>query len=113
LGTELGVTQVGRFTKWQELDDLRKMYKPLLVIDAMPDNTMAKYYVERYRTALMSYFQENKNNPKTIVWWGDNDRAGVVYSNRNRILDHGRERRAQFETRNRKYRSLRPPPAPQ
>jgi hypothetical protein len=87
LGTELGVTQVGRFTKWEELDDLMKLHKPMLVIDAMPDNTMSKYYVEHYRTALMSFFQENKNNPKTIVWWGENDKQGIVYSNRNRILD--------------------------
>ncbi len=87
LGTELGVVQVGRFTKWQDLDDMMKMYDPTLVIDAMPDNTMAKYYVETYRKAQMSFFQENKNNPKTIVWWGEHDKQGIVYSNRNRILD--------------------------
>ena len=87
LGSEKGPIKIGRFTKWSDLDDMMKMYKPKLVIDAMPDNTMSKYYVENYRNAQMSYFQENKNNPKTIVWWGENDRAGVVYSNRNRILD--------------------------
>jgi len=87
LGSELGPTKIGRFTKWADLDDMMKMYKPKLVIDAMPDNTMSKYYVENYRNALMSFFQENKNNPKTIVWWGEGDREGIVYSNRNRILD--------------------------
>lgn len=87
LGSELGPTKIGRFTKWADLDDMMKMYKPKMVIDAMPDNTMSKYYVENYRNALMSFFQENKNNPKTIVWWGEGDKDGVVYSNRNRILD--------------------------
>jgi len=87
LGSENGVIKVGRFTKWHELDDLMKKYKPHLVIDAMPDNTMSKYYVETHRNALMSYFNENKSNPKTIVWWGEGDRKGVVYSNRNRIID--------------------------
>jgi hypothetical protein len=87
LGSELGPTKIGRFTKWADLDDMMKLYKPKLVIDAMPDNTMSKYYVENYRNALMSYFQENKNNPKTIVWWGEGDKEGVVYSNRNRVLD--------------------------
>ena len=87
LGSELGPTKVGRFTKWADLDDMMKMYSPKLVIDAMPDNTMSKYYVENYRNALMSFFQENKNNPKTIVWWGENDKQGIVYSNRSRILD--------------------------
>lgn len=87
LGSELGVTKVGRFTAWQELDDIMKFYKPTLVIDAMPDNTMSKYFVETYRNSLMSFFQENKNNPQMLVWWGEGDRKGIVYSNRNRILD--------------------------
>lgn len=87
LGSEKGLIRVGRFSKWADLDDLMKQYKPQLVIDAMPDNTMSKYYVENYRNALMSFFQENKNNPKTIVWWGEDTRQGIVYSNRNRILD--------------------------
>lgn len=95
LGTELGVVQVGRFSAWSELDDLMNFYKPALVIDAMPDNTMSKHYVDTYPRALMSFFQDNKNNPQTIVWWGYNpgglseerNRNGIVYSNRNRILD--------------------------
>lgn len=87
LGSEKGITKVGRFNEWSELDDLMKFYKPNLVIDAMPDNTMSKYFVANYRNALMSFFQENKNNPQTIVWWGEGDRKGIVYSNRNRILD--------------------------
>ncbi len=96
LGTELGVVKVGRFTKWQELDDMMKFYNPALVIDAMPDNTMSKYYVDTYPRALMSFFQDNKNNPQVIVWWGQNtknsqaeerNRNGIVYSNRNRIID--------------------------
>ena len=87
LGSELGPTKIGRFTKWADLDEMMKLYKPQLVIDAMPDNTMSKYYVEEYRGALMSFFQENRNNPKTIVWWGEGDRDGVIYSNRNRVID--------------------------
>lgn len=87
LGSEKGLIKVGRFHKWADLDDLMKQYKPTLVIDAMPDNTMSKYYVENYRNASMSFFQENKINPKMMVWWGEGDRQGIVYSNRNRILD--------------------------
>lgn len=91
LGSEKGLVKIGRFTKWADLDDLMKKYKPTLVIDANPDNTMARYYVENFRDAQMSFFKENKDNPKTIVWWGKgadaNDKTGIVYSNRNRILD--------------------------
>lgn len=87
LGSDKGLIQVGRFSKWSDLDDMMKKYKPTLVIDAMPDNTMSKYYVETYHNSNMSFFQENKNNPKTIVWWGEGNRQGIVYSNRNRVLD--------------------------
>ncbi len=87
LGSERGLIKVGRFSKWADLDDLMRQYKPALVIDSMPDNVMSKYYVENYRNALMCWFQENKSNPKTIVWWGEGDKEGIIYANRNRILD--------------------------
>ncbi len=87
LGSERGVVKVGRFSKWSDLDDMMKMYKPSLVIDAMPDNTMAKYFTENYRNALMSFFQDNMNNPQTIVWWGKDKKSNIVYSSRDRIID--------------------------
>lgn len=87
LGSEKGVLKVGRFDKWAELDDMMVHYKPVLVIDAMPDNTMSRYFVNNYLNAQMSFFQENTANPQTIVWWGENDKQGIVYSNRNRVLD--------------------------
>lgn len=87
LGSEKGIIKVGRFTKWSDLDDIMRMYKPLLVIDAMPDNTMSRYYVDTYEQARMSFFQDNTNNPQVILWWGEGDKKGIVYSNRNRILD--------------------------
>lgn len=88
LGSEKGVIKVGKFTKWQELDDLIIHYKIRSgVIDAMPDNTMSKYYVEKYPQMMMSFFQENQNNPQAVVWFGENDKLGVVYSNRDRAID--------------------------
>lgn len=92
LGSEKGIIKIGKFSKWQELDDMMIMYHPVLVIDSNPDNTMARYYVETYEQAYMSTFQENTNNPQTILWWGSagggaQNRQNVVYSNRNRILD--------------------------
>ena len=35
----------------------------------------------------MSYFMENSNNPQMLVWWGEGDKKGIVYSHRDRILD--------------------------
>lgn len=88
LGSEKGAIKVGKFSDWKELDDLLAFYKPVAgVIDAMPDNTMARYYVNTYPQLRMSFFQENTANPQTIVWNGEGDRSGIVYSNRNRAID--------------------------
>lgn len=86
--SELGILKMGRFSNWEELDDLIAFWKPTAgVIDAMPDNTAAKHYVDTYSWMQMSFFQENNNNPQTIVWWGEGDKKGIVYSHRDRILD--------------------------
>lgn len=88
LWSEHGIVKVGKFTKWQDLDDMLKFYKPQAgVIDAMPDNTMSKYFVDTYPFMKMSFFQENQNNPALLVWWGEGDRLGIVYSHRDRIID--------------------------
>ena len=86
--SEKGVLKMGRFTKDSELDDILAMWKPTAgVIDAMPNTTLSRYIVETYPFMKMSYFMENSNNPQTIVWWGEGDKKGIVYSFRDRILD--------------------------
>ena len=86
--SEKGIVKLGRFTKDSELDDLINYWKPVSgVIDAMPDNTLARYVVEKYPFMQMSYFMENSNNPQMIVWWGEGDKKGIVYSFRDRVID--------------------------
>jgi len=86
--SDKGVVKIGKFTSWNDLDNIILFYKPVAgVIDAMPDNTMSKYYVDKYPFMQMSFFQENTSNPQTLVWWGENDKKGIVYSHRDRILD--------------------------
>lgn len=86
--TQKGIIKIGRFSAWSELDDILAFWKPKAgVIDAMPDNTASKHYVDTYPFMQMSFFQENNNNPQTIVWWGENDKKGIVYSHRDRIID--------------------------
>lgn len=86
--SDKGLIKIGRFTKPEDLDDLIDYWKPTSgVIDAMPDSTLSKYIIEKYPFMQMSYFQENANNPQTIVWWGEKDKKGIVYSHRDRIMD--------------------------
>ena len=88
LGSEKGIIKIGRFTKWSDLDDILAHYKPRSgVIDAMPDTTASKYFVEHYPFMQMCYFQENNNNPQVIFWWGENDKKGIVYAHRDRAID--------------------------
>jgi len=87
LGHENGIVEVGRFKEWSFLDGLMKKYDPTLVIDAMPETTMSRLFVDKYRKAYMCWFQENNANPQTIVWWGEKDKQGIVYAHRDRIID--------------------------
>lgn len=87
LGSQLGIIKVGKFTEWSVLEDMMKHYKPKLVIDALPDSTMSKYFVKTYRNALMWYPMENANNPQLVVWYGENDKKGIIYSHRDRSID--------------------------
>lgn len=86
--SDKGLIKIGRFTKDSELDDIIDYWKPVSgVIDAMPNTTLSKYIVEKYPFMRMSYFMENSNNPQLLVWWGEGDKLGIVYSFRDRILD--------------------------
>lgn len=86
--SEKGLIKIGRFSDWSELDSLITFWKPEAgVIDSNPDNFAARHYVDKYPWMQMSTFQENNNNPQTILWWGEDDKKGTVYSHRDRILD--------------------------
>lgn len=86
--SDKGLLKCGRFTSSSDLDTLIEFWKPTSgVIDAMPDNFLAKYVVDTYPQFRMSFFQENNNNPQTIVWWGEGEKKTIVYSHRDRILD--------------------------
>lgn len=95
LRSDKGLFKIGRFSRESDLDDILNAWKPTSgVIDANPNNFFARYIVEKYPFMRMSFFMENANNPQTIVWWGkpgENDtpgnKAGIVYSHRDRILD--------------------------
>lgn len=86
--SDKGIVKIGRFSKFSDLDEIIKVWKPTAgLIDAMPDNTASKYYVETYPFMKMSFFQENNSNPQTIVWNGEKDKSTIIYSHRDRILD--------------------------
>lgn len=86
-GTEKGITRIGTFTDWNDLDDLMEVLKPTVtVMDALPENEMAMYYSEKYDNFYISYFsQDHQDN--TLVRWGQKDKVNIVFSDRNRVID--------------------------
>jgi len=86
--SEKGLLRCGKLAKDSDIETLIDLWKPTSgVIDAMPNTFLANYIVDKYPQMRMSFFQENNNNPQTLVWWGDGDKKGIVYSHRDRILD--------------------------
>jgi len=86
LGSEKGVIKIGTFREWHELDDMLDFYKPIMVIDAMPENNMSKYYVEKRQNCFMCYLNRDKEKNR-IITWGDGDDIGIIHADRNRALD--------------------------
>jgi hypothetical protein len=85
LGSEKGITKIGKFSNWQDLVDILEFYKPITVIDAMPDNTMSRHFVENYTNVFMCFLNRDKSN-NTVVKWDEKER-GVIHADRNRLID--------------------------
>lgn len=86
LGSEKGIVKVGIFSEWSFLDDLIKMYQPVTVIDAMPENTMSKHFVTNYSRTYMCYLNRDKKQ-KRLWHLGSKEEYGVIHADRNRLLD--------------------------
>lgn len=86
LGSELGIIKAGTFTEWHELDDMMNHYKPVLVIDAMPENSMSKYFVDNFPQAFMCYLNRDKATNQVLTWGNGKD-LGIIRADRNRAID--------------------------
>ena len=88
VGSEKGITEVGTFLDWMDFDRLLDRIKPdMAVIDAMPENDVAKRYKDEYDNVSMCYFQGDKQRD-AMVKWGDKEERGIVKVDRNRYISH-------------------------
>jgi hypothetical protein len=87
LGSELGVTKIGRFSAWSELDEILRLYDPHMVIDAMPENEVSRAFVERNMKASMCYLGGKDKESNQIVRYGKDAERGVIKADRNRLID--------------------------
>ncbi len=87
IGNRFGIFRIGTCQTWEELEDLRNRYSAYMVIDAMPMPDPVLRLVQKYPGKIwMNYFSENKKQ-LDVIEWGEHDRAGVVYSDRTKIID--------------------------
>ena len=87
LGSEKGIMKVGTFTEWHKLDEILARFGPTSVMDAMPENTMAHHYKDTKENFFICHFSSDKEN-NSFIRWGENDKQGIVFADRNRLIDH-------------------------
>lgn len=87
LGSEKGIFEIGTFTEWDDLQTLINKYEPVTVIDSNPFHDIVKYFVKNNPNTYMSQFRYDKTSMETKVWGDKPDTRGIVYSDRNRIID--------------------------
>lgn len=87
IGNKYGIFRIGTCKTWEEVEDLRNRYAAHMVIDALPMPHPVMRLVQKYPGKIwMSYFSKNKKQLE-VVEWGEGDKAGVVYSDRTKIID--------------------------
>jgi len=86
LGSDLGITQMGRFADWSELDELIMAYDPITVIDAMPENEVSRSLVANNPKISMCYLGRDKES-NAIVRQGKGEERGIIKADRNRLID--------------------------
>lgn len=82
-----GVFDYGKTEDWNDIERLILMYNPIMVIDALPDFTVPKQFVQKYKGKVFVnyYVQDTKN--LGAVRWGKNEEFGVVKTDRTKLLD--------------------------
>lgn len=85
--TPQGVFAYGKTNDWKDIEKLHLMYNAVMVIDAMPDFTIPKRLVEKYKGKIfINYYKQDTKNLGTVRW-GEKKDFGVVYSDRTKIMD--------------------------
>jgi hypothetical protein len=87
LGSDRGITKLGRFSDWSELDEIISTYDPVTVIDAMPENEISRSLVANNPKFSMCFLGRDKES-NAIVRLGKGEERGIIKADRNRLIDH-------------------------
>lgn len=86
--TPQGVFDFGKTKNWEDIEKIFLMYSgATMVIDALPDFTIPKRLVEKYKgKVFINYFVPDTKN-LGAVRWGKNEDYGIVRSDRTKLFD--------------------------
>lgn len=86
-GTPEGVFAIGKTESWEEIEKLILMYNATCVIDAMPDFTIPKQLMEKYRgRVFICYYKQDTQNAGSVRFKTGKD-YGIVHADRTKIFD--------------------------
>lgn len=86
-GTQDGIFDMGKTESWEEIEKIFLMYNAIMVIDAMPDFTIPKQLMERYKgRVFICYYKQDTQNAGAVRFKEGKD-YGVVHADRTKIFD--------------------------
>lgn len=86
-GTPDGVFAMGSTTSWEEIEKIFLMYNATMVIDALPDFTIPKQLMEKYKgRVFICYYKQDTQNSGAVRFKEGKD-YGVVHADRTKIFD--------------------------
>ncbi len=85
-GTPYGIFCIGKVRDWDEVVNLFLKYDGVMVIDAMPDITVPRQLMQKYKgKVFINYYRENTKNFDIAEFKKDKD-YGIVFSDRTRLI---------------------------
>lgn len=82
-----GVFDYGKTEDWLDIEKLLLMYNATMVIDALPDFTIPRQLVDKYKgRVFVNYYVPDTKN-LGVVRWGKNEDFGVVKTDRTKAFD--------------------------
>lgn len=86
IGNTEGIFEIGKTESWEEIEMLIHKYDPYFVVDLNPYPNKPKELVTKSRKGFASFYVNDQKN-LDIVQWGQGDKRGMVYPNRNKVID--------------------------
>lgn len=86
VGNQMGIFEMGKTKSWEDIENMIRKYQATAVIDLNPYPKMPKLLAQKYRGDVFCSFYKRDKDRLGTVEWGQKDKLGMVYSDRNKII---------------------------